>query len=124
MALPILRYAPKWNASVGGDYTFELGGGNTLMFGTNLKYIGDYVTESAKDWSGLNREVIPSHTAVDGSITFTGKMDGLKEYKLSAFINDAFHGGGRIVRSSYAGPFWFSDRIPNRTWGVELQVEF
>lgn len=119
-----LRYAPKWNASVGGDYTFELGGGNTLMFGTNLKYIGDYVTESAKDWSGLNREVIPSHTAVDGSITFTGKMDGLKEYKLSAFINDAFHGGGRIVRSSYAGPFWFSDRIPNRTWGVELQVEF
>lgn len=119
-----LRYAPKWNASVGGDYTFELGGGNKLMLGSNLKYVGDYVTESSVDYSGLRRERIPAHTSIDGAITFTGAMSGLKEYKISAFINDAFHGGGRIVRSSYAGPFWFSDRIPNRTWGVELQVEF
>ena len=119
-----LRYAPDWNASFGGDYTFEVGGGNKLVIGSNVKYVGDYATESAKDYSGLRREVIPAHTSVDGTITWSGQMSGLKEYKISAFINDAFHAGGRIVRSSYAGPFWFSDRIPNRTWGVELQVEF
>ena len=119
-----LRYAPKWNASFGGDYTFELGGGNSLMFGTNVKYVDHYATESSRDWSGLGREVIPSHTSVDASLTFTGELNSLKQYKISAFINDAFHGGGRIVRSSYAGPFWFSDRVPNRTWGVELQLEF
>jgi hypothetical protein len=51
-------------------------------------------------------------------------LNGLKEYKLSAFINDAFHPGGRVVRSSSAGPFWFGDRVPNRTWGVELQLQF
>ena len=94
------------------------------MFGSNVKYIDDYVTESSVDWSGQRRELIPEHTSVDGSITYSGEAFGLKGYKLSAFVNDIFHGGGRIVRSSYAGPFWFSDRVPNRTWGLELQVEF
>ncbi|MFM6830910.1 MAG: TonB-dependent receptor, partial [Novosphingobium sp.] len=119
-----LRYAPKWNASFGGDFTAELSGGNKIVIGSNVKYVDKYATESSVDYSGLRREVIPAHTSVDASIAFTGMMNGLKEYKISTFINDAFHGGGRIVRSSYAGPFWFSDRIPNRTWGVELQVEF
>lgn len=119
-----LRYAPKWNASFGGDYTFDMGGDNQLVIGSNVKYVGDYATESAVDYSGLRREVIPSHTSVDASITYSGHSSAIKDYKISAFINDAFHGGGRIVRSSYAGPFWFSDRVPNRTWGVELQVGF
>ncbi|WP_408588031.1 TonB-dependent receptor [Novosphingobium sp.] len=119
-----LRYAPKWNASVGGDYTFDLAGGDQIVFGTNLKYVDKYATESSVDPAGLGREIIPSHTAVDASLTYTGHLASLKEYKISAFVNDAFHSGGRIVRSSYAGPFWFSDRIPNRTWGIEAQVEF
>jgi len=119
-----LRYAPKWNASLGGEYTLDLGGDKSLKLGSNVKYVDKYVTESSVDWSGQNREVIPAHTSVDASITFSGRMTTLKEYKISAFVNDAFHSGGRIVRSSYAGPFWFSDRIPNRTWGVELQLEF
>lgn len=119
-----LRYAPKWNASIGGDYTVELAGDKKIILGSNVKYVDKYVTESSVDPAGLGREVIPAHTSVDGSITFSGQTAGMKEYKISAFINDAFHGGGRIVRSSYAGPFWFSDRIPNRTWGVEFQVEF
>ncbi|MFM5929803.1 MAG: TonB-dependent receptor [Novosphingobium sp.] len=120
-----LRYAPEWNASLGMDYTLDLGdSGNSLKFGTNVKYVDKYSTESSVDWSGQHREIIPAHTSVDASLTFTGQMQSLKEYKISAFIADAFHGGGRIVRSSYAGPFWFSDRIPNRTWGVELQLEF
>ncbi|MEO0033593.1 MAG: hypothetical protein RIS94_3351, partial [Pseudomonadota bacterium] len=119
-----LRYAPKWNASFGGDYTFEFGGDKKIVIGSNVKYVDKYVTESSVDPAGLNREVIPQHTSVDGSITFSGQTAELKEYKISAFISDAFHSGGRIVRSSYAGPFWFSDRIPNRTWGVEASVEF
>lgn len=119
-----LRYAPKWNASIGGDYTFDVGGSDTVVFASNLKYVDKYVTESSVDPAGLGREIIPSHTAVDFSLTYTGHLASLKEFKLSAFVNDAFHSGGRIVRSSYAGPFWFSDRIPNRTWGLEAMVEF
>jgi iron complex outermembrane receptor protein len=120
-----LRYAPKWNASFGGDYTIDLGGnGDTLVFGSNVKYVDDYATESSVDAAGFSREIIPSHTSVDASITYTGHLSMLKEFKLSAFINDAFHGGARIVRSSEAGVFWFGDRIANRTWGLELQLEF
>jgi iron complex outermembrane recepter protein len=61
---------------------------------------------------------------VDASVSYFGSFDGGANYKLSAFVTDAFHGGGRIVRSSQAGPFWFSDRVPNRTWGLELQLDF
>jgi iron complex outermembrane receptor protein len=120
-----LRYAPKWNASFGGDYTFDIGNnGDQLVIGSNVKYTGDYATESSVDPTGLHREIIPQHTSVDASLSYTGHLNGLKEYKLSAFINDAFHPGGRVVRSSSAGPFWFGDRVPNRTWGVELQLQF
>ena len=119
-----LRYAPKWNASLGADYTFELGGDNSLMVGSNIKYVDKYATESTVDSAGLSREVIPAHTSVDGSITYNGHFGGLKAFKLSAFVNDAFHGGARVVRSSEAGVFWFGDRIANRTWGLELQLGF
>ncbi len=126
----ILRYAPKWNASFGTEYTIPVGGsGNSFVFGANVKYLDDYATESTRDTVGpvllgYRREIIPQHTSVDASLTYFGKFGGSTAYKLSAFINDAFHKGGRIVRSSQAGPFWFSDRVPNRTWGLELQFEF
>jgi iron complex outermembrane recepter protein len=119
-----LRYAPKWNASVGADYTLAVGGEDTVMLGTNLKYVDKYATESSVDSAGLHREVIPQHTSVDASITYTGHLNALKEFKLSAFVNDVFHSGARVVRSSEAGVFWFGDRIPNRTWGLELQLQF
>ncbi|WP_221796609.1 TonB-dependent receptor [Aquisediminimonas sediminicola] len=120
-----LRYAPDWNASFGGDYTIPFGADDSrFVIGANVKYVGDYATESGKDNLGLNREIIPSHTSVDASVSYYGKFAGVTEYKLSAFVNDAFHGGGRVVRSSQAGIFWFGDRTPNRTWGVEMQLEF
>jgi iron complex outermembrane recepter protein len=125
-----LRYAPKWNFSLGGELTIPTGtGDNRFQIGANVKYLDKYATESNKDtvgpiFLGRAREFIPAHTSVDGSISYFGNFEGGAEYKLSAFINDAFHGGGRIVRSSQAGPFWFSDRIPNRTWGIELELEF
>ena len=125
-----LRYAPKWNASLGGEYTIPVGSGdNHFQLGANVKYLGDYATESNRDTVGpailgYRREVIPAHTSVDASVSYFGNFEGGADYKISAFVNDAFHSGGRIVRSSQAGPFWFSDRTPNRTWGVELQLEF
>ncbi|MBA4306545.1 MAG: hypothetical protein C0429_07385 [Sphingopyxis sp.] len=125
-----LRYAPEWNWSVGGDYTIPLGsGGNEFIVGANVKYLAKYATESGKDVVGpailgYAREIIPAHTTTDFTLTYKGLFAGGTEYKLSGFVNDAFHKGARIVRSSEAGVFWFGDRIPNRTWGVELQVEF
>ncbi len=119
-----LRYAPKWNASLGADYSIPVGGEDTVMLGANVKYVDKYATESSVDAAGFSREIIPSHTSVDASLTYTGHMNALKEFKLSAFVSDIFHGGARVVRSSEAGVFWFGDRIPNRTWGVELQLEF
>ncbi len=119
-----LRYAAKWNASFGGDYTIPFGGDdNRFVIGANLKYLDKYATESGKDAAGLGREIIPAHTSVDASISYNGKVSNGTGYKLSAFVNDAFNGGGRIVRSSEAGVFWFGDRVPNRTWGLELQLD-
>jgi iron complex outermembrane recepter protein len=126
----ILRYAPKWNASFGTEYEIPVGSGdNHFVVGANVKYLADYATESTRDTVGpvllgYRREIIPAYTSVDASLTYFGNIGGSSKYKLSAFINDAFHKGGRIVRSSQAGPFWFSDRTPNRTWGVELQLDF
>jgi iron complex outermembrane receptor protein len=126
----ILRYAPKWNASLGTDVTIPLGGdGNRVIIGANVKYLDDYATESTRDTVGplligRRREIIPQHTSFDASLSYFGKIGGGSEYKVSAFVNDAFHKGGRIVRSSQAGVFWFSDRIPERTWGLELQFDF
>ncbi len=120
-----LRYAAKWNFSFGTEYTIPVGGDdNRFVIGAHLKYLDKYATESGKDMTGLNREIIPSHTSVDSSVSYYGNLGGKTEYKISAFVNDAFHGGGRVVRSSEAGPFWFGDRVPNRTWGLEVQVEF
>jgi iron complex outermembrane recepter protein len=126
----ILRYAPKWNVSIGTEVTVPVGSADDrFVIGANAKYLDDYATESTRDtvgpvFLGRRREIIPQHTSVDASLSYFGKFGGSTEYKLSAFVNDAFHKGGRIVRSSQAGPFWFSDRIPERTWGVELQLEF
>lgn len=125
-----LRYAPKWNFSLGGEYTIPVGSGdNHFVLGANVKYLDKYATEANKDtdgpiYIGYAREIIPAHTSVDASLSYFGEFEGASKYKISAFVNDAFHGGGRIVRSSQAGPFWFSDRIPNRTWGVEVQLDF
>jgi iron complex outermembrane recepter protein len=125
-----LRYAPKWNFSLGGELTIPVGDGdNHFQIGSNIKYLDDYATESNKDvdgpvFLGYRREIIPAHTSVDASVSYFGNFEGGADYKLSAFVTDAFHGGGRIVRSSQAGPFWFSDRVPNRTWGLELQLDF
>ncbi len=126
----ILRYAPKWNASLGADYTIPFGGEDSrFVLGANVKYLADYATESTRDTVGpvllgYRREIIPAHTGVDASISYFGKIGGSSEYKVSAFVSDAFHKGGRIVRSSQAGPFWFSDRTPERTWGLELSFDF
>jgi iron complex outermembrane recepter protein len=126
-----LRYAPKWNASLGTEWTIPVGSGdNRFQIGANVKYLDDYATEANKDRLGLailgrGREIIPSHTSVDASISYFGEFEGASKYKISAFVNDAFHKGGRIVRSSAAaGVFWFSDRVPMRTWGLELQLDF
>lgn len=120
-----LRYAPKFNWSVGADYTIPLGAdGHEFVLGSNIKFLDKYATESGKDITGNRREIIPDHTSVDLSLTYKGQFGSGTDYKLSGFVNDVFHSGARIVRSSEAGVFWFGDRIPNRTWGLELQVEF
>jgi iron complex outermembrane receptor protein len=120
-----LRYAPKWNWSVGGDYTIPLGSGdNEIVLDANVKYLAKYATESGKDSAGLNREIIPSHTTTDFSISYHGTLGSETKYKVSGFVNDALNKGARIVRSSEAGVFWFGDRIPNRVWGLEFQVEY
>ncbi len=123
-----LRYAPKVNWSLGGDYTVPVGD-NEIIAGANVKYLAKYATESGKDVVGpailgYSREIIPAHTTADFTLTYKGDFGTDSEYKISAFVNDAFNKGARIVRSSEAGVFWFGDRVPNRTWGVELQVEF
>jgi iron complex outermembrane receptor protein len=122
-----LRYAPKWNWSFGGDYTLPVGD-NEIIAGANVKYLAKYATESGKDVTGpailgFRREIIPAHTTVDFSLTYKGNLGTSTDYKISAFVNDAFNKGARIVRSSEAGVFWFGDRVPNRVWGVEFQLE-
>jgi iron complex outermembrane recepter protein len=123
-----LRYAPKINWSLGGDYTIPAGDGRFII-DSNVKFLDKYATESGKDTVGpvilgRRREIIPSHTTVDASLSYFSELGSGTEYKLSVFVNDAFNSGGRIVRSSEAGVFWFGDRVPNRTWGLEATVDF
>ena len=113
--------------ALAANYTIPVGDGdNRFLIGANVKYLDDYATEVEQGCRGACTPWLPprnhpgAHLGRCLAQLFRQISMAASEYKLSAFVNDAFHEGGRIVRSSQAGPFWFSDRIPNRTWGVEL----
>ncbi len=121
-----LRYAPEWTISVGGDYIIPVTAtGGDIIIGANYKWTDDFTTSPVKDTSGLDRDVIQSYGTFDASISYEGPITSNgASFRLSAFVNNAFHDSGRLFRTLNGGPFWFGDQEPGRTWGLELQLRY
>lgn len=121
-----LRYAPEWTLSAGGDYIIPVTAmGGEIIVGANYKWTDDFTTSPVKDTTGLNRDVIGSYGTFDASISYEGPVaQSGASFRLSAFVNDAFHDSGRLFRTLNGGPFWFGDQEPGRTWGLELQFRY
>lgn len=120
------RYAPDWSISVGGDYRWPIAATDgEVVFAANYKWTDDFTTSPVADPLGLGRDTIDAYGEFDASISYEGQLGSTGgTYKVTAFVKDAFHDSGRILRKLDAGVFWFGDQEPGRTWGIELMTEF
>ncbi|RME66151.1 MAG: TonB-dependent receptor [Alphaproteobacteria bacterium] len=120
------RYAPDWSVSVGGDYTIPIAATDgEVAINANYKWTDDFTTSPIADPTNLGRDTIPDYGEFDAAISYRGQFGSSSgTYKVTAFVKDAFHDSGRILRKLDAGVFWFGDQEPGRTWGVELLTEF
>ncbi len=118
-----LRYAPEWSVSVGGDANIPIGD-DSLTLAANYKWTDDFFISAKADPIGLGRDVIEAYGTFDASIGYEGQFGYDKTWRVSAFVNDAFHDDGRVYRKVIAGPFSFGSREPGRTLGVEVGFEY
>jgi hypothetical protein len=58
-----LPYVPKWNASLGADYDFPIGGGWSGFVGGSYRYIGDRTSDFAVVPGA--RPTVPSYYEID-----------------------------------------------------------
>ena len=118
-----LRYAPKITFNVGGNWRLPAPSlsGRFIVSG-NYKWLDKFASSPVKDTSGLNRDIIASYGQVDASLSYERELSNHhSQFRASAFVNDAFHNGGRVIRTLDAGVFWFGEVNVARGWGVEFQ---
>jgi iron complex outermembrane receptor protein len=121
-----LRYAPKITFNVGGNWRLPAPSMNgRFIVSGNYKWLDKFASSPVKDTSGLNRDIIPSYGQFDTSLSYERELSNHhSHFRASAYLNDAFHNGGRVIRTLDAGVFWFGEVNVARTWGVEFQYEY
>jgi iron complex outermembrane receptor protein len=120
-----LRYAPKYPANVGRNWRMPVAAldGRIIIAG-NCKYQDKFASSPVKDTTGLDRDIIAGYGQFDGSLAYEREFGAHhSKFRASGYVNDAFHAGGRVIRTPDAGVFWFGEVVPARTWGIELQYE-
>jgi iron complex outermembrane receptor protein len=121
-----LRYAPRWTANGGGNWKIpvpQLAG--RIIATANYKWTADVFGSPIIDTTGLNRDVVPGYGVFDTSLTYEHPLANARSiFRTSAYVNDAFHGGGRESSSLDAGVFYFANVVQARTVGVEIQFEY
>jgi len=118
-----LRYAPKWSVSVGGDASYPIGD-DKLLVAANYKWTDRFATSVVKDTTGLDRDFIEAYGTFDFSLGYEGSIGDRSKWRVSGFVNDAFHSDGHLYRKVIVAPFAFASREPGRTLGVELGFEY
>jgi iron complex outermembrane receptor protein len=116
-----LPYVPKWNANLGADYNFPLGGGWSGFVGGNFSYVdsrqSDFNTVPAP------RFTLPSYSNIDFHLGAN-----FDKWSIEAYAKNLGNKRGILAMSPetldpIASPFQANYQTP-RTIGVSASVEF
>ena len=116
-----LPWVPKWNANVGAEYDFPLGGGWSAFVGANYNYVG----ERESDFLSVPgpRISVPGYHGIDlhagtyiGNWTIKGYVKNLTNQRgITALASETTDPQGSPFAASY---------VPPRTVGVTLGLDF
>jgi iron complex outermembrane receptor protein len=113
-------FAPEWNYNVGIDYLLPIGDLGMLIFNGNYAWADETTGNFGQpDPQGLGRNEFDDRGVSDFSITWDHP-----QFRIGAFVKDAFHDDNYLATSVDVGVFWFGSVAPGRTWGIELTKDF
>ena len=116
-----LPYVPKWNANLGVDYNFPLGGGWSGFVGGNVSYVGS--RDSDFNTVPAPRFRLPSYSDVGLHLGVN-----IDKWSFEAYARNLANKRGIVAMSAesldpVASPFQANYQTP-RTVGVSASVEF
>ena len=120
-----VRRAPDWTVSIGADYFIPLGNGGELVFNALFYWVDDYTTTPFINPDRPTIGVIEDYATVDFSLSYNGPLGNTGgDYRITAFVKDAFHGNARLGTAVDAEVFVFGFAAQGRTWGLEVTADF
>lgn len=120
-----VRRAPDWTVSIGADYYIPLGNGGEIVLNTLFYWVDEYTTTPFINPARPTIGVIDDYATVDFSVSYNGPLGNTGgDYRITAFVKDAFHKNARLSTAIDAGIFVFGFAAQGRTWGLELTADF
>lgn len=120
-----LIFAPESTVSLGFDYDIAMETGE-MTFSGNLSMFDEYSGRYTplQTTPGLDT-MVPSHEALDLSLTYTRETDSGGTVKIVVFGNDILEEGGRLARPFDAAPsFTFASPLKRQHFGMSIGYEF
>ncbi|MGC6521246.1 MAG: TonB-dependent receptor [Candidatus Micropelagos thuwalensis] len=120
-----LIFAPESTVSLGFDYDIAMETGD-MTFSGNLSMFDEYTGRYTplQTTPGLDT-MVPSHEALDLSLTYTRETDSGGTMKIVVFGNDILEEGGRLARPFDAAPsFTFASPLKRQHFGMSIGYEF
>ncbi len=120
-----LIFAPESTVSLGFDYDIAMETGE-MTFSGNLSMFDEYSGRYTplQTTPGLDL-MVPSHEALDLSLTYSRETDSGGTMKIVVFGNDILEEGGRLARPFDAAPtFSFASPLKRQHFGMSIGFEF
>lgn len=118
------RLAPRYTFNAGVDYTRPIGGANSLNMTVDYVYTDDTFVAAISDPTGSRRDIAAARGSVSASIAFIHEGERLKNLRVSGYVRDLFHKGGRLGAAVDVGIFYFGVVVPGRQFGLEASIKF
>jgi iron complex outermembrane receptor protein len=109
-----LYKVPEWSGIVGGDYTWDLASGASVVWAVNASYTGKVF------WDAANRLSEPSYTLVNSSLTWTSPD---QRYKVAVWGNNLIDETYFLSATSSPSADFGSYGRP-RSFGVRLSLAY
>ncbi len=126
-----LAYAPKWKASLGGEYRVRTGGFADVILGLQESYQSSQISNFVGNAFIRNRSVIDSYGLIDASLGLSGPDDRFRvTFQVKNLLDRHFYAaiadggplsGGNTGSSSYVA---IIPREADRYFGLTARVKF